>query len=176
MIYTQRGLDWAMNFIDEINADPSKYVIYKQSRPIANLKHMMVTTTDLYPGNTAFKMKFPGDKVYTDIPYIRVLEEMNALGTALIARGLKDKRIAICGENCYYWCLSYLTAVCGVGVVSIENSVGHKPPLLNGHVLPAADNTVVVVREKHYRVRAETLQVHSVQIGAESVTVRVGAV
>ena len=117
MIYTQRGLDWAMNFIDSINADPSKYVIYKQSRPIANLKHMMVTTTDLYPGNTAFMMKFPGDKEYTSISYTRALEEINALGTALIARGLKDKRIAVCGENCYYWCLAYLAAVCGVGVV-----------------------------------------------------------
>ena len=117
MIYTQRGLDWAMNFIDSINADPSKYVIYKQSRPIANLKHMMVTTTDLYPGNTAFMMKFPGDKEYTSISYTRALDEINALGTALIARGLKDKRIAVCGENCYYWCLAYLAAVCGVGVV-----------------------------------------------------------
>ena len=117
MIYTQRGLDWAMDFIDRINADPSKYVMYKQSRPIANLKHMMVTTVDLYPGNTAFMMKFPGDKTYTSITFAQVLEEMNALGTALIARGLKGKRIAVCGENCYYWCLSYLAAVNGVGVV-----------------------------------------------------------
>ncbi|MCR4724394.1 MAG: AMP-binding protein [Clostridia bacterium] len=117
MIYTQRGLDWAMDFIDRINADPSKYVMYKQSRPIANLKHMMVTTVDLYPGNTAFMMKFPGDKTYTSITFAQVLEEMNALGTALIARGMKGKRIAVCGENCYYWCLSYLAAVNGVGVV-----------------------------------------------------------
>ena len=117
MIYTQKGLDWALNFIDSINADPSKYVIYKQSRPIANLKHMMVTTTDLYPNNTAFMMKFPGTKEYESISFTRVLEEMNALGTALIAKGLKGKRIAVCGENCYYWCLSYLAAVCGVGVV-----------------------------------------------------------
>ena len=117
MIYTQKGLDWAVDFVERINADPSKYILHKQSRPIANLKHMMVTTTDLYPGNMAFRMKFPGQKDFTPITYARVLEEMNALGTAMIARGLKDQRIAVCGENCYSWCLSYLATVCGVGVV-----------------------------------------------------------
>ena len=97
MIYTQRGLDWALNFIDSINADPSKYVIYKQSRPIANLKHMMVTTTDLYPNNTAFMMKFPGTKEYESISFTRVLEEMNALGTALIALILRRMKIRFVG-------------------------------------------------------------------------------
>ena len=95
MIYTQKGLDWAVNFVETINADPSKYVMYKQSRPIANLKHMMVTTTDLYPGNTAFKMKFPGDKEYTSITFAQVLEEMNAINAALADTTLqKENKLA----------------------------------------------------------------------------------
>lgn len=158
MIYTQRGLDWALNFIDSINADPSKYVIYKQSRPIANLKHMMVTTTDLYPNNTAFMMKFPGTKEYESISFTRVLEEMNALGTALIAKGLKGKRIAVCGENCYYWCLSYLAAVCGVGVV-----VPLDKELPDGDLkglAAAAEVACVFTTKKHQAMFEEMLKNH----------------
>ena len=158
MIYTQRGLDWALNFIDSINADPSKYVIYKQSRPIANLKHMMVTTTDLYPNNTAFMMKFPGTKEYESISFTRVLEEMNALGTALIAKGLKGKRIAVCGENCYYWCLSYLAAVCGVGVV-----VPLDKELPDGDLkglATAAEVACVFTTKKHQPMFEEMLKDH----------------
>ncbi|MCR4804633.1 MAG: AMP-binding protein [Clostridia bacterium] len=117
MIYRQQAMDWAVDFVNRINADPSKYLIYKTSRPVANIKHLMVTSTDLYPGNPAFKMKFPGDKAYTTITYRQALDDINALGTALNAHGLKGKRVAIVGENCYYWCLSYLTVVGGVGVV-----------------------------------------------------------
>ena len=158
MIYTQKGLDWALNFIDSINADPSKYVIYKQSRPIANLKHMMVTTTDLYPNNTAFMMKFPGTKEYESISFTRVLEEMNALGTALIAKGLKGKRIAVCGENCYYWCLSYLAAVCGVGVV-----VPLDKELPDGDLkglATAAEVACVFTTKKHQAMFEEMLKNH----------------
>ena len=158
MIYTQKGLDWALNFIDSINADPSKYVIYKQSRPIANLKHMMVTTTDLYHNNTAFMMKFPGTKEYESISFTRVLEEMNALGTALIAKGLKGKRIAVCGENCYYWCLSYLAAVCGVGVVvPLDKELPDSD--LKG-LATAAEVACVFTTKKHQAMFEEMLKNH----------------
>ncbi|MBP5749618.1 MAG: AMP-binding protein, partial [Firmicutes bacterium] len=158
MIYTQKGLDWALKFIDDINADTSKYVMYKQSRPIANLKHMMVTTVDLYPGNTAFMMKFPGDKTYTSISFARVLEEMNALGTALIARGFKGKRIAVCGENCYYWCLSYLAAVCGVGVVvPLDKELPDSD--LKG-LAAAAEVSCVLTTKKHLEAFREMMENH----------------
>lgn len=35
----------------------------------------------------------------------------------MIDLGLKDKRIAVIGENCYEWCVSYLAIVAGTGVV-----------------------------------------------------------
>ena len=42
---------------------------------------------------------------------------MDALGTALISMGLKDKSISIIGDNRYEWAISYLAAVCGTGIV-----------------------------------------------------------
>ena len=42
---------------------------------------------------------------------------VNYLGTALISLGLKNKRIAVIGENRYEWELAYLSIVCGTGIV-----------------------------------------------------------
>ena len=42
---------------------------------------------------------------------------MNALGTKLIELGLKDKPIAIIGENSYQWISVYFGVVNGVGTV-----------------------------------------------------------
>ena len=38
-------------------------------------------------------------------------------GTSLINIGLKDKRIAVIGENRYEWEIAYLSIVCGTGIV-----------------------------------------------------------
>lgn len=35
----------------------------------------------------------------------------------MINAGLKNKRIAVIGENCYQWATSYLAVICGTGVV-----------------------------------------------------------
>ena len=45
-----------------------------------------------------------------------MLRRVNALGTALIDMGLKDKRISIIGENCSRWAMSYFAVVCGTGI------------------------------------------------------------
>ena len=42
---------------------------------------------------------------------------VNALGTALIDLGFKDQRISVTGENCSQWAISYLSVICGTGVV-----------------------------------------------------------
>ena len=46
-----------------------------------------------------------------------LIDEVNALGTALISIGLKDKRIGIIGENRYEWELAYLAVAAGTGIV-----------------------------------------------------------
>lgn len=46
-----------------------------------------------------------------------VREMVDGLGTSLIDIGLKDKRIAVIGENRYEWEIAYLAIVCGTGMV-----------------------------------------------------------
>lgn len=46
-----------------------------------------------------------------------ILDDVHALGTALIDYGYQDAHIALVGENSYLWFISYMAVVCGVGVI-----------------------------------------------------------
>ena len=120
MDYTsQRNIDmtWAQSVADSLNNSTDKYVVYKESRPIADIKHMIESSVQLYGDNVAFMQKFSKEQPYKSITYKEAFAAINALGTALIENGLKGKRIAVIGENCYQWATSYLAVICGTGVV-----------------------------------------------------------
>ncbi len=116
---SQRKVDlqYAQGVVDMLNSSTDKYVVYKESRPIADIKHMLETSAELYADNVAFMQKFHKDEPYKSITYREALETVDNLGTALIAHGLKDKRIAVIGENCYQWATSYLAVIGGTGIV-----------------------------------------------------------
>lgn len=103
--------------VEALNTSSDPYVVYKTSRPITDLKHMLNTSVEHYGDNVAFRQRFEKDKPFREITYREALDTVNGLGTALIAHGLKGKRISVIGENCYQWATSYLAAVCGTGVV-----------------------------------------------------------
>lgn len=94
-----------------------KQLKYYPVREIKNLKEMLETSCKTYGEKTAYLTKEFGSKQYQEIKYKEVLEDVNKLGTALINRGLKGKKIAIIGENRYNWACSYLATICGTGIV-----------------------------------------------------------
>ena len=108
---------WAQEIADLVNNDPRPAVKYKESRPITDIRDMILSSTALYPDNVAFYEKEKKGAPYGKTTYREMTEKMNALGTALVDLGLKDKRIAIIGANSSRWALSYLATVCGTGVV-----------------------------------------------------------
>ena len=71
-----------------------------------------------YSKNIAFRIKDKKEKVvkYKDITYAQFGQQIKQLGTGLLKLGLKGKRIAIIGKNCYEWALTYTTTLNGVGV------------------------------------------------------------
>jgi len=83
-------------------------------RKVYDLRHMVRTSIELYREETAFLERKEG--VYTPITYQQFGEDIDALGCALFERGIRG-RIAVMGENCYFWALSYIVTVCGLGVV-----------------------------------------------------------
>ena len=111
------AMEQAEATIAALNQSKDKYVVYKESRPITDLKQMLETSTDMYADNTAFMQRFEKNQPYESITYRQAMEDINGLGTALMMHGLSGKRIAVIGENCYQWATSYLAVVCGTGIV-----------------------------------------------------------
>ena len=83
---------------------------------VRDLKDMLKKTEKLYGDRPGYKIKL-GEGKYQTFTHKEIRDMINYLGTALISLGLKDKRIAVIGENRYEWELAYLSIVCGTGVV-----------------------------------------------------------
>ncbi len=108
---------WAERFVENIKNSPDKTVTVRDSRAITDIKDMLVSSCEMFADRTAFLEKNKALGKYEAISYKKVLEDVNALGTALIAAGFKGKKISVCGDNSYKWAVSYLSVVCGTGVV-----------------------------------------------------------
>ena len=89
--------------------------LYKTIK-ITDLKDMLNKTKELYKDKTAYKIKNQ-DGNYTVISHDEIRDMVDYLGTSLVDMGLKNKRIAIIGENRYEWEVAYLSIVCGTGIV-----------------------------------------------------------
>lgn len=83
---------------------------------ITDLKDMLKKSGKKYADKIAYQIK-RGEGNYQNITHREVREKIDALGTALTDIGLKDKRIAIIGENRLEWEIAYLSIVCGTGIV-----------------------------------------------------------
>lgn len=116
----------AEDFVAEINASKDPAIMYKDSYPIADLRDMMYKSVERHGREqVAFRQRFVKGEPFREITYGQTLDDLNALGTALTARDLQGKRIAIIGDNCYQWASSYLAAVCGLGVaVPLDKELG----------------------------------------------------
>ena len=72
----------------------------KQVLQITDLKDMLNKTRELYGEKTGYKIKIEKGK-YKTYTHNEIRDMINYLGTALISLGLKNKRIAVIGENRY---------------------------------------------------------------------------
>lgn len=83
---------------------------------IENLKEMLKKSGEKYGEKEAYKIKIEKNK-YKIYTHKEIRQMINYLGTRLIDLGLKNKRIAVLGENRYEWEIAYLSVVCGTGIV-----------------------------------------------------------
>ena len=60
--------------IAALNQSKDKYVVYKESRPITDLKQMLETSTAMYADNTAFMQRFEKNQPYESITYRQAME------------------------------------------------------------------------------------------------------
>lgn len=83
---------------------------------VRDLKDMLNKTKKLYADRPCYTIKTEEGE-YKSYTHGEVRDMIDYLGTALISLGLKDKRIAVIGENRYEWELAYLSVACGTGIV-----------------------------------------------------------
>lgn len=82
-----------------------------------DLKDMLKQSGEAYGDRPAYIFKTDKEGEFRTITHKEFRDEINALGTALVKMGLKDKRIAVISENRYEWELAYLSVATGTGVV-----------------------------------------------------------
>ena len=102
---------------------------YHKTDEITNFKDMLYRSANLYKSRTAFKLKDEQGNIY-NVTYDEFKNDVVNLGTALISKGLKDKRICVIGKNSYKWAVSYLAAsIVGI-VVPIDKEL-HSDDVIN---------------------------------------------
>ena len=94
----------------------SKTIRKTAVRPIKDLKDLLTQSCNLYGSKNAFYVKADGQN-YKGITYNEFKSDVDSLGTALLHLGLKNKFIAVIGENRYEWCVTYMATANGVGVI-----------------------------------------------------------
>lgn len=113
----KKARQWAEEIVSYVDNDPRPVVKCKESRTITDLKDLLVSSAELYGDNIAYLQKWDTKGEFQETTYRQALEDVNGLGTALLARGLGGKRVAVIGENCYQWCSTYLAVTGGVGCI-----------------------------------------------------------
>ena len=117
MAIKEKEMEYAVKRVEDIKNSKDKYILYRDIRPIIDLKQMLESSVELYGDNIAFHVKDKVGGPYRGITYKEAKHDVDALGTALCSMGLKGKKIAIIGDNRYEWAISYLAVVCGTGIV-----------------------------------------------------------
>ncbi len=89
------------------------------AKEFGNIREVIKNAVKEHPDNNAFILKETNGKdvEYKNITYTKFDKQIDCLGTALVSKGLKGKRIAVIGKNCYEWIVSYLAVVNGTGIV-----------------------------------------------------------
>lgn len=83
-----------------------------------SLKDIINIKCDMYKDRVAFLEKDGKHPEYQEITYSKVKEDVNGLGTIMLEKlKLKDKKVAVIGENSYRWYVTYMAVVCGVGII-----------------------------------------------------------
>ena len=81
---------------------------------LETIRDIINNSSNKYKDKIAIREK--KNKKIVSYTYEQLRNDVYALGTKLIDMGLKDKHIAIVGENSYNWIVSYLAIITGVGV------------------------------------------------------------
>lgn len=89
-----------------------KYKILHERKEYTNVRDLIEDVAELYGEKTAFSYRVkPSDKDKVEKSYITLREDVRALSTEIIARGLAGKHICLIGKLSYEWVVVYYSAL-----------------------------------------------------------------
>lgn len=88
-----------------------------QAERFNDIREMLRSRTDKYGNNPAYMFRRKPNSEVLIKTYSEFMSDIESVGTALIEHGFQGQNIAVMGENCYEWAVSYNAALCGVGVI-----------------------------------------------------------
>jgi len=117
-----------------------------EPRQVSDLKELINSSASLFSEKTAFFVKDAPGGDYRPVTFKKLKDDIDSLGTALIAMGLKGKKIALIGENSYEWVVTYCAVTNGTGViVPLDREL---PPSEINHLLIRSDASAVIYSNK----------------------------
>ena len=87
-----------------------------EPRIVKNYRDMISYSTEHYADRVAYKYKKNGNLKhveYVEKTYAQVGKDIKAFATALLNKGLEQKKIVVIGNNRYEWCVCYLAVTSG---------------------------------------------------------------
>ena len=121
---------------------------------LPDIRSLLYRGKALYPHHTVM-VEIAGKDQERRLGYRELCDNAEALGTAMIAHGMKNAHIAIIGENCIDWVQAYFAIVCGVGV-----AVPMDRELTESFVrtqLRMSDTSVVVCTDRYAKMIREIM-------------------
>ena len=113
----QREREVIADMLEQLKNSKDKRYLFKDKHVVTDIKDALNYSAEHHGDLPLFKQKYSSKLPYQEITFRRVLEDVNALGTALIDLGLKNTHIGVIGRNSAEWGESYLAVIGGVGVV-----------------------------------------------------------
>ena len=112
-------------------------------RDLRELLHLGCTNYKDWPSYLVKDV--PGGE-YRPIPFWRLGEDVDSIGTELFSMGLGKKKIALLGENSYNWVVTYLATTNGGGViVPLDKELSRKELL---HLIQRSGVTAIAYGDK----------------------------
>ena len=128
------------------------YPIYKTTF-IDDMRSLVEEAAQNFPDSIAISYKENyWDKEVRKVTFTQWREDVRNLGTALIADGLREEKVAIIGENSYGWCCSFF-AVMATGGVTVP--VDKELPLedIDGIITTTGSKAVIFGRSSEAKIK-----------------------
>lgn len=113
---------------------------------LTDMRALTIRASNLFADKAAFKEIAHNNSIAT-YTFSQLEQDRISLGTKLLDLGMEGYHVAILSENSYAWILTYLTVVCGVGVVVPLDKELLKDDI--AHLLKKSDADAVVCSETY---------------------------